>query len=301
MPDVHDGCVLQTEFTDLGPCRRGKVRDVYDLGDSLLIVATDRISSFDVVLPNGIPNKGKVLTQLSAFWFEMLEGKVKHHLLTVDIDEMPEKVRAHRETLAGRSMHVRKCEPYPVEAIVRGYLAGSGHKDYTKTGKVCGIPLPEGLQLGSKLEKPLFTPSTKAEEGHDENISFEEMKSLLPEGLAETIRDQALLVYETGETYASERGILLADTKFEFGSFEGETVLIDEVLSPDSSRFWPADEYELGKPLPSYDKQIVRDHLIAAGWDKKPPVPQLPPEVIATTTRKYEEIYERLTGRPFEA
>lgn len=295
MPQTNDALV-ETDLADLGPCRRGKVRDVYDIGEHLLIVTTDRISAFDVVLPVGVPNKGKILTQLSAFWFAKMGDITPHHLVTVDIDEMPEKVRAHRDILAGRSMLVKKCTVYPVEAIIRGYLVGSGYKDYKATGKVCGIPLPEGLQLGSKLAENLFTPSTKADEGHDENISFETMRGLLPEGLAETIRDRAMAIYETGRLHAESRGILLADTKFEFGEYEGECILIDEVLSPDSSRFWPADEYELGKPLPSYDKQIVRDYLETTDWNKKPPAPEIPVEVLEKTAQKYHDIYERLTG-----
>jgi len=291
--------VTRTEFEDLGPCRRGKVRDVYDLGDSLLIVATDRISAFDVVLPNGIPDKGKILTQLSAFWFRLVEDLTPTHVLTVDLDAMPASVRRHRDILAGRSMLVRKCRPHPVESIVRGYLAGSGYKDYRKTGAVCGVPLPEGLQLGSKLPHPIFTPSTKAETGHDENISFEAMRRLLPVGLAEEIRDRSLAVYDRGAKHAEGRGILLADTKFEFGEDGERLVLIDELLSPDSSRFWPADQIEPGKPLPSYDKQIVRDWLEDSGWDKRPPAPVLPDEIVELTARKYREIYERLTGTPF--
>jgi phosphoribosylaminoimidazole-succinocarboxamide synthase len=292
--------VTRTELSDLGPCRRGKVRDIYDLGDHLLIVATDRISAFDVVLPNGIPDKGKILTQVSAFWFDLVGDLTDTHFVTIDVDEMPPAVRSHRDILAGRSMMVRKCRPHPVESIVRGYLAGSGFRDYRETGSVCGIPLPEGLVLGSKLPEPIFTPSTKAETGHDENISFDEMQRLLPEGLAEEIRSRSLAVYERGARHAEERGILLADTKFEFGDDGGSLVLIDELLSPDSSRFWPAEEYELGRPLPSYDKQIVRDHLEASGWDKKPPAPSLPDEVIELTAKKYREIYERLTGRSFD-
>jgi len=301
MPEVNAEPLIRTEIPEFGPCRRGKVRDIYELDEHLLIVTTDRISAFDVVLPNGIPHKGRVLTQLSAFWFDEMRGITPNHLVTVDVDEMPDAVRRHREPLAGRTMLVRKCRPHPVEAIVRGYLAGSGFKDYRRTGRVCGIPLPEGLELGQKLPEPLFTPSTKAHTGHDENISFDQMRKRLPDGLAEQIRDRSLAIYERGADHARERGILLADTKFEWGEHDGDLVLIDEILSPDSSRFWPADEYELGKPLPSYDKQIVRDHLETTNWDKKPPAPVLPDEVVEKTSRKYRDIYERLTGRTFAA
>ncbi len=302
MPNLDPGpAVLRTELDDLGPCRRGKVRDVYDLGEQLLIVATDRTSAFDVILPNGIPGKGKILTQLSAFWFDLMRDVTPNHVITTDVGEMPDAVRSHRDLLAGRSMLVKKCTPYPVEAVLRGYLAGSGLKDYQRDGTVCGLSLPEGLELGSKLPVPLFTPSTKAEEGHDENISFERMAELLPEGIAEVIRDRAMTLYTEGAKYAAERGILLADTKFEFGELDGEVVLIDEILSPDSSRFWPADEYRVGQPLPSYDKQIVRDYLETLDWDKQAPGPELPAEILEKTAQKYREIFERLTGRPFEA
>jgi phosphoribosylaminoimidazole-succinocarboxamide synthase len=294
--------VTRTDLPDLGPCRRGKVRDIYDLGEQLLIVATDRISAFDIVLLSGIPDKGRILTQISAYWFELLSEITDSHLVTADFERMPERVRKHGDLLEGRSMLVRKCDPYPVEAIVRGYLAGSGYKEYRTRGGVCGIPLPGGLTLGSKLPEPIFTPSTKAEDGHDENISYEQMVRLLPEGIADEIRSRSLAIYARGRDHAETRGILIADTKFEFGrDSEGRLVLIDELLSPDSSRFWPAEEHAPGTPLPSYDKQIVRDFLETSGWDKTPPPPELPAEIVELTARKYREIHERLTGRPFDA
>ena len=276
--------------------RRGKVRDVYDLGDRLLIVATDRISAFDVVLPSGIPAKGIVLTQLSLFWFRLLADLVPNHVITADVTEYGPELQRHRDQLEGRSMIVLKTEPLPVECVVRGYIAGSGWKDYRATGAVCGIPLPAGLQESQRLDPPLFTPSTKAETGHDENISFAQVeRSLGPERAAE-VRDVSLEIYRRARAHAEERGIILADTKFEFGVREGRLVWIDEALTPDSSRFWPRDGYAPGRGQPSFDKQYVRDFLEGRGWNKQPPAPELPAEVVEGTRRRYFEAYRRIAG-----
>jgi phosphoribosylaminoimidazole-succinocarboxamide synthase len=277
--------------------RRGKVRDVYDLGDRLLIVATDRISAFDVVLPSGIPAKGIVLTQLSLFWFELLGHVVPHHVVSADVSEYPADLRRHRDQLEGRSMIVHKTVPLPVECVVRGYLVGSGWKDYRATGSVCGIPLPAGLQESQRLDPPLFTPSTKAEAGHDENISFTQVEAALGPQRAAEVRDASLEIYRRARAHAEERGIILADTKFEFGVRDGRLVWIDEALTPDSSRFWPRDGYAPGRGQPSFDKQYVRDYLETLAWDKSPPGPALPAEVVQRTRDKYLEAYARLTGR----
>jgi phosphoribosylaminoimidazole-succinocarboxamide synthase len=277
--------------------RRGKVRDVYDLGDRLLIVATDRISAFDVVLPSGIPAKGIVLTQLSLFWFELLGHVVPHHVVSADVSEYPADLRRHRDQLEGRSMIVHKTVPLPVECVVRGYLVGSGWKDSRATGSVCGIPLPAGLQESQRLDPPLFTPSTKAEAGHDENISFAQVEAALGPQRAAEVRDVSLEVYRRASAHAEERGIILADTKFEFGVRDGRLVWIDEALTPDSSRFWPRDGYAPGRGQPSFDKQYVRDYLETLAWDKSPPGPALPAEVVQRTRDKYLEAYARLTGR----
>ena len=279
------------------PVRRGKVRDIYDFGDRLLFVATDRISAFDWILPNGIPDKGRLLTQLSRMWFERLD--VPHHLLSMDLDDLPLPAGVDREPLQGRSMVVRKTEVVPIECVIRGYLVGSGWKDYQKSGSVCGIELPEGLQLCDKLPETIFTPATKAEEGHDENISFEQMSETVGEELATYLRDLSHKIYTTGADFARECGIIIADTKFEFGRIGEEILLIDEVLTPDSSRFWPEDLYEPGKNQPSYDKQFVRDWLETTDWDKNSPPPELPPEIVAKTREKYVEAYERLSGETF--
>jgi phosphoribosylaminoimidazole-succinocarboxamide synthase len=276
------------------PVRRGKVRDVYDLGDSLLLVATDRISAFDWVLPSGIPDKGRVLTQISAFWFDLL--KEPNHLLSL---ELPSKVTTDRDTLAGRSMICRKCEVVPVECIVRGYLEGSGWREYQQSGSVCGVKLPAGLMQCSKLPEPIFTPATKAESGHDENISFQRMCEIVGPDTAEELKQRSLDVYRRGAEDAASRGILIADTKFEWGWHEGKLILIDEVLTPDSSRFWPADTFQPGHAQASFDKQFVREWLDRSGWDKNSPPPELPEEVIAKTRAKYIEAYERITGREF--
>lgn len=279
------------------PLRQGKVRDLYDLGDSLLLVASDRISAFDWVLPTPIPDKGRILTQLSAFWFERLG--VANHLLSLEVApyQVPEGVDA--EWLRGRSMVVRKCEVVPIECVARGYLAGSGTKEYRASGTVCGVPLPDGLVDGSKLPQPIFTPATKAETGHDENIPFSEMVIRVGADLAETLRAKTLDVYSRAAEYAAERGILLADTKLEWGIVDGEILLIDEVLTPDSSRFWPADDWRPGRPQPSFDKQFVRDFLESTAWDKQSPPPPLPADVVEKTRAKYVDAYERLVGKPF--
>ena len=295
--------VLHTSLDGLTLQRRGKVRDVYDLGEHLLIVATDRISAFDYVLGSGIPDKGKVLTQLSAFWFGRIaaEGFVPHHLISVDVADFPAEARVHADVLRGRSMLVRKTEPLQVECVARGYLSGSGLKDYNRTGKVCGVALPAGLRDSDQLPEPIFTPATKAESGHDENISEEEAGRIVGQDLIRRLRDLTLSIYGSGTEYARTRGIIIADTKFEFGLDGTDLVLIDEVLTPDSSRFWPADKYEPGRSQPSFDKQYVRDWLESIGWNKQPPVPSLPPDVARRTRDKYVEAYERLSGKTFNA
>ena len=280
------------------PLRQGKVRDLYDLGDALLLVASDRISAFDWVLPTQIPDKGRVLTQLSAFWFELLG--VPNHLLSLDVapDQVPAGIDP--EWLVGRSMICRKCEVVPIECVARGYLAGSGTKEYRVSGTVCGVALPPGLVDGSKLPEPIFTPATKAETGHDENIPFAGMVDRVGEDLAETLRTRTLDVYRRASEYAAARGIILADTKLEWGIVDGEILLIDEVLTPDSSRFWPADDWRPGGSQPSFDKQFVRDFLESTTWDKQSPPPPLPVDVVAKTRAKYVEAYERLSGKTFE-
>lgn len=289
--------MLQTNFPDLKKISQGKVRDIYDLGQHLLIVATDRISAFDVVLPNAIPYKGYVLTQISRFWFNKISGLMPHHLIATEVGDFPAECHRYREELEGRSMLVKKANPLPVECIVRGYLTGSGLKDYQKTGKVCGIELPQGLVESSRLESPIFTPSTKAELGsHDENISFERMSEMLGAEKAEKIRRLSLEIYTKARQIGEEKGVIIADTKFEMGDFEGELILIDEVLTPDSSRFWPKTGYQPGKAQPSFDKQFVRDYLNTLDWNKKAPGPELPTEVIENTSRKYLEALQILAG-----
>ena len=281
------------------PDAQGKVRDLYDLGDSLLLVATDRISAFDYILADEIPCKGEVLTRISCFWFELLDGVVENHLISTDTADLPEQFQPYADYLRGRFMLVRKAEMFPVECIVRGYLAGSGLKEYNAKGTVCGIELPAGLQNSSKLPEPIFTPSTKAEIGdHDENISFERCAELLGTEDATALRDLSLAVYTTARDHAEKQGIIIADTKFEFGRLNGTIILADEVLTPDSSRFWPGDEYEVGKDQPSFDKQFVRDWL-TANWDKQGTPPRLPQDVIERTTEKYIQAYEKITGRKF--
>ncbi|HXJ94570.1 MAG TPA: phosphoribosylaminoimidazolesuccinocarboxamide synthase [Terriglobia bacterium] len=277
---------------------RGKVRDVYEAGqDRLLVIATDRLSAFDVVMAQAIPDKGRVLNQISCFWFDFLKDSTKTHFITASLDEYPSEFRPYAEQLEDRSMLVVKARPFPIECIVRGYLAGSGWKDYRATGAVCGIKLPTGLQESSKLDPPIFTPSTKATSGHDENISWEAMVSTVGLKVAEELRAKSLAVYERGREYAESKGIIIADTKFEWGLSGDEIILIDEVLTPDSSRFWPRQGYEPGRSQPSFDKQFVRDYLETTGWNKQPPPPPLPPDVIRGTSEKYREAYERLTGR----
>ena len=290
--------VVQTSFTDLKLLRRGKVRDVYEVdADRLLIVATDRISAFDSVSPTPIERKGEVLTALSRFWFTKLAHIVPNHLLMTNIDEMPESVRAHKDELRGRSMLVKRTEVFPVECVVRGYLSGSGWKDYQRTGEVCGHKLPAGMRDSEKLAAPIFTPATKAETGHDENISETQMAEIVGENVMKYLRDVSLRVYSEAADYARGRGIIIADTKFEFGrNTEGQVILIDEVLTPDSSRFWPIDSYEVGKSQPSFDKQYVRDYLESIKWNKQPPCPELPREIARATTARYLEAYELMTG-----
>ena len=288
--------LLQTELADL-PVRRGKVRDIYDLGDKLLMVSTDRISAFDYVLPTGIPDKGRVLTQVSAFWFDKFSQP--NHLIDTDISGVNLPAGTDPAELAGRSMLVKKCEVVPIECVVRGYLVGSGWKEYQKSGTVCGIKLPEGLQQASKLDEPIFTPATKAEEGHDENISFERMVEIVGQDVAEELREKSLRIYREGAEYAATKGIIIGDTKFEWGKFEGDLILIDEILTPDSSRFWPADQYKVGTNPLSFDKQFVRDWLSTTDWDKNSPPPALPEDIVTQTRAKYIEAYERLTGAEF--
>jgi len=290
--------VLETTFTDLKLLRRGKVRDVYEVdNERLLIVATDRISAFDSVSPTPIERKGEVLTALSRFWFAKLGHIVPHHLITTELDEMPDVVRAHADELRGRSMLVKRTEVFPVECVVRGYLSGSGWKDYQRTGQVCGHQLPAGLRDSEKLATSIFTPATKAETGHDENISEEQMAEIVGRDAMEKLREVSLRLYTEASDYARGRGIIIADTKFEFGRDQAGTItLIDEVLTPDSSRFWPVDSYEVGKSQASFDKQYVRDYLESIKWDKRPPCPELPDEIAQATTARYLEAYELITG-----
>lgn len=289
--------VTNTDFPGLRLFSRGKVRDIYEAGDDLLFVATDRISAFDCILPNGIPGKGEVLTQISLFWFDFLRGMIPNHLITANADEYPPQCAAYREQLRGRSMLVRRAEMIQVECVARGYVAGSGWKDYQRTGAICGIPLPAGLQDGSQLPMPIFTPATKAATGHDENISFAVVEELAGPELAARLRDTTLDIYERAAKYAESRGIIIADTKLEFGLIGDELVLADEVLTPDSSRFWPVREYAPGGAQKSFDKQYVRDYLETTDWNKQPPAPPLPDEVIAGTAAKYREAYTILTGK----
>lgn len=291
--------VSTTEFKSLTLKGRGKVRDIYDLGDRLLIVATDRISAFDVVMPNPIPDKGKILTQLSHFWFDLTKEIVANHVLSTEVGDYPKECQPYHEMLRSRSMLVTKTEVLPVECVVRGYLSGSGWEEYQKTGEVCGIKLPKGLRESSKLEEPIFTPATKAEMGlHDENIPFEKVEKTVGKDLARKVRSISLAVYKKARDFAEQRGILIADTKMEFGVKSKELILIDELLTPDSSRFWPKDEYQPGGPQKSFDKQFLRDYLLSIRWDKNPPAPQLPEEIVKKTREKYLEAYARLVGKP---
>lgn len=290
-----------SDATALTPTSRGKVRDLYDLGDTLLIVATDRLSAFDVVLAEPIPFKGEVLTRLTTYWLELLADVVPNHLLSTDVADFPERFRPYADYLRGRSMLVKKTEVFPVECIVRGYLAGSGWAEYKRAGTVCGMALPTGLSESSRLPQPMFTPSTKAAIGaHDENIPVKRMFEIVGEEFGSAIQEASIALYTQGRDHAAKHGIIIADTKFEFGLVGGQVTLIDEVLTPDSSRFWPADGYAPGGSQPSFDKQPVRDWLEGTGWDKKPPAPTLPPEVVSETSARYIEAYERITGRAFE-
>jgi phosphoribosylaminoimidazole-succinocarboxamide synthase len=294
---MNDEPLLHLDLPGIRKVKSGKVREVFDLGDRLLFVATDRISAFDCVMPNGIPRKGEVLTQISHFWFAQTEQLVPNHLLAKANDPLPAQLQPFAAQLARRSMIVKKAAPLAIECVVRGYLAGSGWKEYQKTQTVCGIALPAGLKESAELPEPIFTPATKAETGHDENIPFETAAKLVGADIAARARDLSLRIYHFARDHARRRGIIIADTKFEFGLFEGQLVLIDEVLTPDSSRFWPADQYAPGKGQPSFDKQFVRDYLETLAWDKTPPAPALPPVIVARTQAKYLEAYERLTGR----
>ena len=290
--------VIETRLNGVAPHRQGKVRDIYEAGDELLLVATDRISAFDYVLGSGIPDKGKVLTQLSAFWFEQTRDIVRNHLISIDVDALPPALRGDVEMLAGRSMLVRKTNPIPIECVARGYLSGSGWKDYRETGSVCGVPLPTGLRESDRLPAPIFTPATKATSGHDVNISQAEAGRIIGEQLVATLRELTLQLYAFGAAHAEARGIILADTKFEFGlTGDGSIMLIDEAMTPDSSRYWPKDHFKPGGPQPSFDKQYVRDYLEQIKWNKQPPVPSLPDDVVMRTRDKYLEAFRRLTGK----
>ena len=288
--------ILTLELSGVPKVASGKVREIFDLGEHLLFVATDRISAFDCILPNPIPRKGEVLTQISAFWFQKMDF-VENHMVTTDFANFPAALKPYEKELRGRSMIVKRAKPLPVECVVRGYLIGSGWKDYLATGSVCGIPLPKGLRQAEKLPEPIFTPATKAATGHDENIPWEKCVELCGEKVARQVRDLSLRIYETGRAHAAEKGIILADTKFEFGLLDDRIILIDEVLTPDSSRYWPADEYRVGISPPSFDKQYVRDYLETLDWNKTPPAPSLPPNVVGRTSGKYLEAFARLTGR----
>jgi phosphoribosylaminoimidazole-succinocarboxamide synthase len=291
--------VTETRIAEYPLKARGKVRDIYELDDSLLFVASDRISAFDYVLPNPIPDKGKVLTQISLFWFQYLKDDVENHVITADFQEFPENLKKYPE-LNGRSMIVKKAKMFPIECVARGYLSGSGWKEYKEMKKVCGIPLPDGLQDSSKLPEPIFTPATKSQTGHDINISFEEAANIVGNETATKLRDLTLTVYQKAQQHAEKRGIIIADTKFEFGIFDDKIILCDEVLTPDSSRFWPADDYAAGRAQKSFDKQFVRDYLEKIGWDKKPPAPQLPEDIIEGTSKKYRDIFRLITGKSLD-
>jgi phosphoribosylaminoimidazole-succinocarboxamide synthase len=290
--------IATCELPGIPKLRSGKVREIFDLGDCLLFVATDRISAYDCIMPDPIPGKGAVLTGLSAFWFRRLDF-VENHVIATRFEDFPASLHPFRELLDGRSMIVKKAAPLPVECVVRGFLAGSGWKEYLATGTICGEAVPPGLRQAEALPQPMFTPATKAESGHDENIPWETCRQMLGDAVAEQARDLSIRIYEAGRDYARERGIIVADTKFEFGLLDGRVILIDEVLTPDSSRFWPADRYHPGSNPPSFDKQFLRDYLDLLDWDKTPPAPKLPPEVVSQTARKYREAYERLTGESF--
>ena len=293
-------CSMPITKTDLAGVKlhgRGKVRDIYDIGEHFLIVATDRLSAFDVVLPTPIPNKGKVLTQMSGFWFDHFKDFVPNHLVSTDINDYPKNLHPFRDQLKGRSMLVKKANVFPVECVARGYLTGSALKDYIKTGSVCGIRLPAGLRESDRLPQPIFTPATKAETGHDENISEEQAATIIGQEIVQRLKELTLSLYSRGVEYALTRAIIICDTKFEFGLIDGKITIVDEMLTPDSSRFWPADQYSPGKPQPSFDKQFVRDYLEKIGWNKQPPAPELPDEIVQATSAKYVEALRLLTGR----
>ena len=289
--------IYQTELEGVPLVSRGKVRDIYDLGEHLLIVATDRLSAFDYILPNPIPDKGKVLNQIAEFWFLRSERICLHHVIETDVEHFPEVLKPYADQLRGRSTLAQKLDMLPVECVARGYLAGSGWKEYQESRTVCGIALPDGLKESDKLPEPIFTPATKAEEGHDINIPFEEVERMIGKDRAAEVRDMTLNLYQAGSEYAATRGIIIADTKFEFGYDGDQLIIADEMLTPDSSRFWPADKYEPGKGQPSFDKQFVRDYLLSIGWDKQPPVPELPEEIVQGARERYLEIFRILTGR----
>jgi phosphoribosylaminoimidazole-succinocarboxamide synthase len=290
--------VIETDFKGLTLLKRGKVRDIYDLGNELLLVATDRISAFDVVMPDPIPEKGKILTRISLYWFDIMKSLLPNHVISGDVDDYPESCRPYMDVLRGRSMLVKKTEPLPIECIVRGYISGSGWNDYQASGEVCGIKLPEGLKESAKLPEPVFTPSTKAETGvHDINIDFNKTIKIIGKQLADKVRKLSIAIYNKGADLAHKKGIIIADTKFEFGILGDELMLIDEILTPDSSRFWPLESYEPGVPQKSYDKQYLRDYLLSINWNKKPPAPALPQDVISNTHNKYREAFRQLTDQ----
>lgn len=288
--------ISKTDLAGVKLHGRGKVRDIYDLDEHFLIVATDRLSAFDVVLPTPIPNKGKVLTQMSAFWFDHFKNVVPNHVVSTEVNDYPKNLQQFRDQLEGRSMLVKKAKVFPVECVARGFLTGSGLKDYQKTGQVCGIPLPQGLKDSDRLPQAIFTPSTKAEKGHDENISEEQAGKIIGQENIHRLKDLTLMLYTRGVEYALTRGIIICDTKFEFGTIDGKISIVDEMLTPDSSRFWPADKYSPGKPQPSFDKQFVRDYLEKIGWNKQPPAPELPADIVSATSAKYVEALRVLTG-----
>jgi phosphoribosylaminoimidazole-succinocarboxamide synthase len=289
--------LLDIDLPGIKPFKKGKVRNVFDLGDSLLLVASDRLSAFDSVMPNGIPDKGAVLTQISLFWFDFSRNIIKNHIIEADVDKYPKELLPFKDKLAKRSVIGKKAELIPVECVVRGYLSGSGWKDYQKTQTICGINLPAGLTESAKLPEPIFTPTTKAEQGHDLNITFDQVVDLVGLKTAQTLKDKTIELYKACADYADTKGIIIADTKFEFGYYNGEIIIIDEMLTPDSSRFWPKDLYKVGRSQPSYDKQFVRDYLESIKWDKEPPAPSLPPEVVEKTREKYLEAFYKLTGK----
>jgi phosphoribosylaminoimidazole-succinocarboxamide synthase len=292
--------LMKTDLSGVKLHGRGKVRDIYDLGDHFLIVATDRLSAFDVVLPSPIPNKGKVLTQMSAFWFDRFKDVVPNHVVSTDVGKYPQNLHQFRNQLQGRSMLVKKAKVFPVECVARGFLTGSGLKDYNKTGSVCGIKLPPGLRDSDRLPEPIFTPATKAETGHDENISEEQAAKIIGQDTVRRLKELTLQLYSRGVEYARTRGIIVCDTKFEFGLIDGRISIVDEMLTPDSSRFWPADQYSPGKPQPSFDKQFVRDYLEKIGWNKQPPAPELPDDIVKATSAKYVEALRLLTGHDLQ-